>query len=262
MSVLQESFFDARKNRRAGFIPFVVAGDPDLATTAELLPALSKLNPTAIEVGVAFSDPIADGVVIQAAAERALHGGVTLRAILKMLRTARSRRLAPLVLFSYYNPIFQFGLKQFADAAAASGVAGVLVVDLPAKAARPLREQLRRHGIDLIFLVAPTTSEARLAEIVQLASGFIYAVARTGVTGRARQLADESEQLVGRIRAVTGLPIAVGFGISNARQAQRIGCYADAVVVGSRLVAEIAEAKSLSRAALVRRVTRCAGQFT
>ncbi|CAN5436627.1 tryptophan synthase subunit alpha [soil metagenome] len=265
MSRLSESFASRAKTRRDGFIPFLVAGDPDLETTAELLPALSELEPIAIELGVPFSDPTADGPVIQRAAQRSLEKGTSLAAILALLKRFSLNDLAPIVLFSYYNPILQFGLSAFVRAAAACGVAGVLVVDLPAEAAAPLHEQLRRRKIDLIFLVTPTTTDKRLKQIVRLASGFVYVVARTGVTGTARGLKDESQNLVARIRTVTDLPVAVGFGITTGAQAQRVCRYADAAVVGSRLVAEIEAAasagKTKGRAGLIRVAVRCARQF-
>ncbi|MGI8890975.1 MAG: tryptophan synthase subunit alpha [Chthoniobacterales bacterium] len=243
-----------------GFIPFLVAGDPDLKTTGEILLALSSLLPVAIEVGVPFSDPTADGPVIQRAAERALEQGTSLAGILKLLRGLRPHELAPMVLFSYYNPIFQFGIEAFARAARKSGVAGVLVVDLPADSAAPLQKELRGHDIDLIFLVTPTTTEVRLKQIARLASGFIYGVARTGVTGTARELVDESEELVRRIRGATDLPVAVGFGITDRAQAKRVCRYADAAVVGSRLVAEIENAAK-KRRDVVRAARQCAQQF-
>lgn len=264
MSAIQERFAACRAEKRGGFIPFVVAGDPDLETTAELLVTLSRLEPVAIEVGVPFSDPTADGPVIQRAAERALRQGTTLAGIFQMLGSLPRSQTAPVVLFSYYNPILQFGIRRFVRAAADCGVAGVLVVDLPAEAATTLHQQLRRQRIDLIFLVAPTTSNQRLKHIAQLASGFVYAVARTGVTGTASALADESRRLVARIRETTDLPVAVGFGITTREQARRVCRSADAAVVGSRLVAEIESAtarKAFTRAAVVRRVIRCARQF-
>jgi len=262
MSQIGERFAAVRREKRCGFIPFIVAGDPDLQTTADLLRQLSKLAPAAIEVGVPFSDPTADGPVIQRAAERARKNGTTLARVLEM--TAGCRVEAPLVLFSYYNPILQFGLEKFARAVARARIAGVLTVDLPAEAAAPLQAQLRRREIDLIFLVAPTTSDERLHKIAGLASGFIYAVARTGVTGTARELADESQQLVRRIRTFSDLPIAVGFGINNRAQAKRVCSYADAAVVGSLLVGAIdAELKrrGFSRVTITQRVLELARQF-
>lgn len=264
MSLIGKRFAALRDKKHCGFIPFIVAGDPDLETTAELLSALRRLDPIAIEVGVPFSDPTADGPVIQRAAERSLRRGTNLMGIFQMLKRLPRDQAAPIVLFSYYNPILQFGIEKFARTAADCDVAGVLVVDLPAEAAAPLHKQLRRRNIDLIFLAAPTTTEQRLKQIARLATGFIYAVARTGVTGTACELADESQHLVTRIRAATELPIAVGFGITTREQARRVCRYADAAVVGSRLVAEIETAsarKRSSRSSVVRAVIQCARQF-
>ena len=264
MKPLEQAFASLRESKRAGFIPFIVAGDPDLDTTRELIHALSSAGASAIEVGVPFSDPIADGPVIQRAAQRALNRGVTLSDIFAMLADRRTSTSVPLVLFSYYNPLLQFGLKKFADAAQRCGIAGVLVTDLPAEAAEPLRALLHEREIDLIFLVAPTTSDARLRQIAQLASGFVYAIARTGVTGTHRELQDESETLVQRIRGVSALPVAVGFGITKRAQARTVARYADAAVVGSRLVAEIETATADAkwhRKSVVQRITECAGEF-
>ena len=264
MTPLASAFASLRQEKRCGFVPFVVAGDPDLETTTELITTLADAGATAIEVGVPFSDPIADGPVIQRAAQRAITRGVTLTGVLAITARAARTSSAPLVLFSYYNPILQFGLRKFADAARQSGVAGVLVTDLPAETAGPLRSLLHERGIDLIFLVAPTTSDTRLQQIAKLASGFIYAIARTGVTGTHRELADESETLVNRVRAVSDLPVAVGFGITKRAQAAAVCRYADAAVVGSRLVAEIEEATSARkwrRKAVIERVAACAKEF-
>jgi tryptophan synthase alpha chain len=264
MSLLRERFNKLRAAQRCGFIPFIVAGDPDLPTTGELLFALTRLDPVAIELGIPFSDPTADGAVIQRAAQRSLRQGTDLSAIFRLLKQSRRHQLAPIVLFSYYNPILQFGIELFARTASNHGVAGVLVVDLPVEAAAPLHLQLRRRNIDLIFLVAPTTTDRRLKQIARLASGFIYSVSRTGVTGTARELADESQNLVARIRGASNLPIAVGFGIATRTQARHVGHFADAAVVGSRLVAEIesaSAAKGSSRTRIVHAALRCARQF-
>ena len=264
MRRLEQAFAALRDGKRAGFIPFIVAGDPDPDTTVELLCALSDAGATAIELGVPFSDPAADGPVIQRAGQRALTRGITLADIFGMLDKHGAKISAPLVLFGYYNPILQFGLRKFADAAQRCGIAGVLVTDLPAEAAEPLRTLLHERDIDLIFLVAPTTNDTRLRQIVQLASGFIYAIARTGVTGTHRELQDESETLVRRIRSVSDLPVAVGFGITDRARARAVVRYADAAVVGSRLVAEIEEATAgkWRRKAVVQRITECAREFS
>jgi tryptophan synthase alpha chain len=218
---LQRAFAAVRERKRGGFVPFIVAGDPDLETSAAIIKELANVGATAIEVGVPFSDPIADGPVIQRAAQRALTRGVALSDVLRMISGLHEAVSAPLVLFSYYNPILQLGLRKFSDEAKRSGVAGVLVTDLPAEACGPLRELLHERGIDLIFLVAPTTADARLRQIADSASGFIYAIARTGVTGTHSELTDESETLVRRIRGISELPIAVGFGITSARRRRR-----------------------------------------
>ncbi|MEP7014086.1 MAG: tryptophan synthase subunit alpha [Verrucomicrobiota bacterium] len=263
MSLLRERFDSFRREKRCGFIPFIVAGDPDLETTAELLPTLRRLDPVAIELGVPFSDPTADGPVIQRASQRSLRNGTNLLKIFQMLKRVRRNKGAPIVLFSYYNPILQFGIEKFSRAAADCGVAGALVVDLPVDAAAPLHEKLRQRDVDLIFLVAPTTTDRRLKQITRLATGFIYAVSRTGVTGTTRELADESQEIVARIRTATTLPVAVGFGISTGVQARRVCRYADAAVVGSRLVQEIEGAAALRKRGneLERIVLRCARQF-
>lgn len=264
MRPLEQAFAPLRESKRAGFIPFIVAGDPDLDSSAELLRALSDAGATTIELGVPFSDPAADGPVIQRAGQRALSRGVTLADVFAMLSKKRSAISAPIVLFGYYNPVLQFGLRKFADAVQRCGIAGVLVTDLPAEAAEPLRTLLHEREIDLIFLVAPTTSDTRLRQIAKLASGFIYAIARTGVTGTHRELEDESETLVRRIRAVTDLPIAVGFGITDRARARAVARYADAAVVGSRLVAEIEDATTNGkwrRNEVVQRITECAREF-
>lgn len=260
MSVLAERFAALRREKKCGFVPFVVAGDPDLSSTDRILHALGRFDPVAIEVGVPFSDPTADGPVIQRAAQRALERGVTLAGVLRMLRETKAPSAVPLVLFSYFNPILQFGIEKFARRLRESGVAAVLVVDLPAEAAGELRRRLRQEAIDLILLVAPTTSDARLRQIAQHASGFLYAVARTGVTGNAGAQSDESRQLVRRIRAVTDLPVAVGFGIAKRADARRVAAYADAAVVGSRLVAEIENAAA-QRKSVILAVERCAREF-
>ncbi|MGI9113577.1 MAG: tryptophan synthase subunit alpha [Chthoniobacterales bacterium] len=265
MSVLTDRFARLRAEKRCGFIPFIVAGDPDLRATAALLLGLSELQPVAIELGIPFSDPTADGPVIQRASQRSLGNATTLTKIMRMLKGMRRAPLAPIVLFTYYNPVLQLGVNGFTRAAARCGISGVLAVDLPAEAAEPLHTELRRREIDLIQLIAPTTSDQRLKQIARRASGFLYVVSRTGVTGTAHELEDESRHTVQRVRQVSDLGIAVGFGITNRRQARRVCEYADAAVVGSRLVAEIeaVTAKSDSGvSAVTDAVMRLARQFT
>lgn len=224
---------------RKGLIPYITAGDPDLATTEQLLIALSRAGATLIELGVPFSDPMADGPVIQRASERALKHGFGLQDILDTAARARTQIDTPIILFSYYNPLLQFGLKHLAQAVKDAGVDGVLVTDLTPEESGEFEAALRAHDLDMIFLVAPTSTDERLRLVAEHASGFIYAVSRAGVTGTRDAVSVEAEQLVNRLRQFSSLPVAVGFGISNAAQVADVQRYADAVVVGSAIVAEM-----------------------
>jgi tryptophan synthase alpha chain len=228
-----------KRSGRGGFIPFITAGDPDLATTELLLIELANSGADIIELGVPFSDPVADGEVIQRASERALRNGVTLVDTLTSIARAKQHINVPIVLFSYFNPLLQFGQEQLAAAARQAGVAAVLVTDLIPEEAESWTEMLLRHQVDPIFLVAPTTSDKRLARIAQQASGFIYAVSRAGVTGARDQMTRDAEALVNRVRAASDLPVAVGFGISTAEQVRQVWRFADAAVVGSAIVRAI-----------------------
>ena len=239
MSRLSERFARERAAGRGGFIPFVVAGDPRLEQTAALIVELAEAGATVIEVGVPFSDPVADGVVIQRAAERALRRGVSVADVLRVIGEARERTDVPLVVFSYFNPLLQFGLERFAAEARRAGVDGVLVTDLTPEESGEFAGTLAAHNLDMIFLVAPTTTDARLRMIAERARGFIYAVSRTGVTGARVALSREAERLVGRVRALCDTPIVVGFGISTREQVREVCRYADAAVVGSAIVAEV-----------------------
>lgn len=204
-----------------------------------MLPALQRAGADIIEVGVPFSDPIADGPVIQLSSQKALRNGVTLKNILSLVSDARSQLHVPIVLFSYINPVLQFGVDDFARAAAGAGVDGVLLSDLPLEEAAGITEKLSSKSIDLILLAAPTSTDRRLRTIADNASGFIYAVSRTGVTGARDELSSQAASLVKRLRMFTSLPVAVGFGISNATQVNQVWEYADAAVVGSAIVKEI-----------------------
>src|SRR5262249_23464749 len=239
MSRIRETFRELKRSGRGGFIPFITAGDPDLATTERLLIELAKAGADVIELGVPFSDPVADGEVIQRASERALRNGVTLRDALTCVRNVRQHIDVPIVLFSYFNPLLQFGPEPFAPAARQAGIDGVLVTDLIPEEAESWTGMLLRHGLDPIFLVAPTTSDKRLVRIAQQAHGFIYAVSRAGVTGAQDELSQEAETLVKRVRLVTDLPVAVGFGISTAEHVREVWRFADAAVIGSAIVKEI-----------------------
>lgn len=239
MGRIEDAFKTLKQQGKKGFIPFITAGDPDLATTEELLVVLANSGATLIELGVPFSDPMADGPVIQRASERALKHGFNLQEILDTVARARKQIDIPIILFSYYNPLLQFGLKRVARAVKDAGLDGVLVTDLTPEESGEFESELRANGLDMIFLVAPTSTDERLKLVAQRASGFVYAVSRAGVTGTQSTVSAEAEKLVNRMRQFSELPIAVGFGISNAEQVRDVNRYADAVVVGSAIVAEM-----------------------
>ena len=239
MGRIAASFTNLKHEGKKGFIPFITAGDPDLATTEKLLVTLAQSGATLIELGVPFSDPMADGPVIQRASERALKNNFGVGEILDVVARAREQIDVPVILFSYYNPLLQFGLRRLAAAAKDAGVDGVLVTDLSPEEAGDFEEQLHARELDMIFLVAPTSTDERLKLIAERASGFIYAVSRAGVTGTRETVSFEAEKLVKRLRKFSELPVAVGFGISTAEQVADVHRYADAVVVGSAIVAEM-----------------------
>lgn len=239
MSRIASKFDDFRHNGHKGFIPFISAGDPNIAVTQELLRALADAGADIIELGVPFSDPMADGPTIQRSSQRALENGVDLRQILDAVRSFRKNDDAPIVLFSYLNPLLRFGLEKLCDEAADAGVDGVLVTDAIGDEASGIRNIFGFKDIDLISLIAPTTTDERLAAIGCEARGFLYAVSRAGVTGARTDLSTDAESLVSRARRFSDLPIAVGFGISTRAHVQDVWGYADAAVVGSAIVAEI-----------------------
>lgn len=239
MTRIAETFAQLKTADRRGFIPFVSAGDPDLETSRQIVLALARKGADIIELGVPFTDPMADGPTIQASSQRALEKGVKLSDILQMVRDVRLEVNTPIVLFSYLNPLFRYGFETLAADAAEAGVDGVLVTDAVDEAAFVISQILNRNGLDLISLIAPTTSDERLARVAAGASGFLYAVSRAGVTGARKETASAAEELVARARRFTDLPIAVGFGISSREQIEGVWRYADAAVVGSAIVAEI-----------------------
>ena len=239
MSRIGDAFKNLGGAARRGFIPFITAGDPDLETTRALLLELARAGATVIELGVPFSDPVADGPTIQRASERALRRGVGLREVLELLAEARRETDVPVILFSYFNPLLQYGVERLAEEAARAGADGILATDLVPEESADFNAALARRGLDQIFLAAPTTSDARLRMIAGRASGFVYAVSRAGVTGAREAMSAEAARLVARVRGVTELPVAVGFGISTPEQVAEVWRYADAVVVGSALVSEI-----------------------
>jgi tryptophan synthase alpha chain len=236
---IADAFARLRAEGRGGFIPFITAGDPDLETTRALVVELAGAGATVVELGVPFSDPVADGPTIQRSSERALRKGVSLSDVLAVVADARRETDVPVILFGYFNPVLNFGVERFADEAARAGADGVLVTDLVPEESGDFNAALSRRGLDQIFLVAPTTSDARLRSIAGRASGFVYAVSRAGVTGARTDLSAEAARLVSRVREVSDLPVAVGFGISTPEHVSEVWAYADAAVVGSALVAEI-----------------------
>jgi tryptophan synthase alpha chain len=239
MSRIKEAFDNLAREQKKGFIPFITAGDPDLETTKQLMIELANVGATLIELGIPFSDPMADGPVIQRASERALRHEFGLWEILDLVRDVRKQTKVPIVLFSYFNPLLQFGLEKLVREAEHAEVDGILVTDLTPEEAGRFSAMLRAHEIDLIFLVAPTSTDERLKMIAARASGFIYAVSRAGITGAREAVSAEAEKLVNRVRTVSGLPVAVGFGISKPDQVRDVWRFADAAVVGSAIVKTI-----------------------
>src|SRR4029453_13386418 len=239
MSRIHDTFAKLKHSGRGGFIPFITAGDPDLATTELLLIKLAKAGAHAMELGVPFPPPVSDGEVIQRASERALRKGVTLSDALRCVSNAKEHIDVPIVLFSYLNPLLKFGKDRLAETAKRAGIDGVLITDLIPEEAERWTAAFHDHDIDLIFLVAPTTSNERLTRIAQQANGFIYAVSRAGVTGARNEMPRDAEALVKRVRTVSDLPVAVGFGISTAEQIRQVWRFADAAVIGSALVSQV-----------------------
>ena len=241
MSRIAETFERLRPGGCKGFIPFVTAGDPDLTTSLSIVEALAEEGADIIELGMPFSDPMADGPTIQASSQRALANGVTITDVLGLVKDFRSRYETPIVLFGYLNPLLQYDLERFRDDAADVGIDGVLITDVVDDEAAGISDLLAEKDIDLISLVAPTTSDERLEKIAHYARGFIYAVSRAGVTGARGEMSSAAETLVERVRKYTNLPVAVGFGISTREQVETTWRFADAAVVGSAIVNEIAQ---------------------
>ena len=226
--------------RKPGLVAYVTCGDPDLATTREIVLAAIEAGADVIELGVPFSDPVADGPVIQRASERALKHGTSLAQVLTLAAEVRQHAQSTgLIIFSYLNPILRMGIEKFCAVARHAGLDGALVTDLPFEEADAYLHAMRTHDLSPIFLAAPTSPDERLKRIAQASRGFVYAVSRTGVTGARQQLAEDAKKLVRRLRKFTNLPVAVGFGISNAEQFAEVGEFADAVVVGSAIVETI-----------------------
>lgn len=232
-----------------GLVAYVTAGDPSLAATEKIVLAAADAGADVIELGVPFSDPVADGPTIQRASDRALRGGTTLAGVVELARKIRAHSDVPLLLFTYFNPVLQMGLEKFAQAAASAGADGVLVTDLTPEEAEEYRTTMQTHGLDTIFLAAPTSSDARLERIAGASSGFLYLISRAGVTGAREALPPDLPALVRRTRKFTSLPIAVGFGVSLPTHVTVLGGIADATVVGSAVMAEIEKAGTAEAAA-------------
>jgi tryptophan synthase alpha chain len=233
---IENKFSDLKQNNQKALVVYITAGDPDLETTHRLVLGLQEAGVDILEIGVPFSDPTADGPIIQAASQRALRSGVTLTGILDMIELLRNDCKIPIVLFGYYNPIFSYGNERFALRAKKVGVDGILVVDLPPEESHELRQYTDLTGLDFISLVAPTTNDNRIRSISNNATGFLYYISITGVTGTAKPLIENIKTDVARIRRITTLPLVIGFGISTPVQAAEIASYADGIVVGSAFV--------------------------
>jgi len=226
-------------SHKPSLVAYLTCGDPDLRTTREVALAAIAAGAEMLELGVPFSDPVADGPVIQRASERALRNGVSLEQVLGLAKDIRKKTDAGLIVFSYLNPIMRMGLQRFAEEAASAGVDGALVTDLPVEESDEYLRVMRRQNLATVFLAAPTSTDQRLKRIAETSTGFIYAISRTGITGARKDLTDDAQQLVKRLRKFTDLPIAVGFGISSAEHFKAVGKFADAAVVGSAIVQTI-----------------------
>jgi tryptophan synthase alpha chain len=257
MTQLDPTFAALKAARRTGLVAYVTAGDPDLARSAAVIRAVDRGGADVIELGVPFSDPLADGPVIQRATERALAAGTTLTKVLDLAASLRGEVRAPLVLFTYANPVLRLGYDGFAAAAARAGIDGVLVLDLPPEEAGDAQAAFTRHALDTIFLLSPTTTTARIQRAAALGGGFLYGISRLGVTGVRDDVADSAGELARRVRAETDRPLALGFGFSRPEHVRAVGQWADAAVVGSALVQVVAEhAQSAGLAGEVERYVR------
>ena len=241
MSRIDAAFRELRAAGRTGLVTYVTAGDPDLERSREILVRLDRAGADVLEVGVPFSDPLADGPVIQRATERAIAAGTTLEKVLQQVADVRALVNAPIVLFTYANPIFRMGVDRFVEGARTAGVDGVLTLDVPPEESAELRSAFSHARIDTIFLLSPTTRTERIRRASALGTGFLYGISRLGVTGARNELADSAKELAGRVRQETGMPLALGFGLSRPEHVRAAGQLADAAVVGSALVSVIAE---------------------
>ena len=244
MGRIDERFANLKSAGHSGFIPYIMAGDPSLDTTVDLVLALEHAGADVIELGMPFSDPLADGPTIQAAGQRALANGTTVADVLKTVEAVRRQSTVPMILMAYCNPVYRYGLKDFVTVCADTGLDGMLLTDLPPEEASAYKEAMHDAGLDTIFLLAPTSREARIKTVTEASTGFVYYVSRAGVTGERHSLSDSLGPMVGQIRSHTDLPIAVGFGISTPEHARAVAELADAAVVGSAIVRRIGEGGS------------------
>jgi len=236
MNRIEKKFEELKKNRKKAFIVYITAGDPDLKTTYKIITELEKNGVDIIELGIPFSDPLADGPTIQAASERALSRGVNIASILKLVRSVRPRVRTPFVFMTYYNPVFQYGLERFINDSKKAGIDGVIIPDLPTEESGDIVKHARKVDFSVIFLAAPTSTNARLKEISRKSQGFIYYVSLTGVTGARKALSQDIFNNVKRLKQMTKKPVCVGFGVSNPAQAKKIALVADGVISGSALI--------------------------
>ena len=248
--VLENKSLAIRFQHRPGLVAYITCGDPDLDTSRDVALAAIGAGVDVIELGVPFSDPVADGPVIQRASERALQQGTNLAGVLDVAKQIRSQSNTGLIIFSYLNPILQFGLDKFCAAATEAGVDGALVTDLPIEEAGGYLQAMKAHKLAPIFLAAPTSTDERLRQIAKHSRGFVYAISRTGITGTRQEVAGDAHSLVERLRKFTKLPIAVGFGVSTAEQFAEVGSFADAAVVGSAIVQRIEQNRGTEAAAV------------
>lgn len=243
MSRIEEAFRELRAADKKAFIPYIMAGDPSIGRTREMMHVLVGSGADIVELGVPFTDPLADGPVIQRAAERALAEGVTLRKVIRLVEDIRTDTGVPLVLMTYYNPVFRYGLEKFVDDAVHAGVDGVIVPDLPPDEAADLTGPAEAAGLDTIFLIAPTSTEERMKKVADASRGFIYYVSLTGITGSAILLDGSLDESIRAIRRLTDKPVAAGFGVSTPQEAMAVAMHADGVIVGSAIVRKIHEAQ-------------------
>ncbi len=245
ITAIEKKFSELKDDNRAALVCYITAGDPSLDITEEIAVRIAASGADIIEIGVPFSDPMADGPVIQRACERALKAGATLEKILKTVRRIKDRCDVPILLFGYYNPFYRYGMERFATDAKAAGAVGVLAVDLPPEEAREFHSNLTKRGLDEVFLLSPNTTDERISAVAEMAGGFIYLVSVTGVTGARADIGGTDvgllRGLVEKIRMKTGLPVGVGFGISTPEQARKVASFADAVIVGSAIMKIVEE---------------------